>query len=375
MGGKTIFCTERGEDSLDLTGIAPYGRGTVIKSKIKNKRIKGRVRKAPPRERAARRRSRRSGAGVYSPCIVGVWGGSPTFGDKKLSYEYAGLRGEYLRVMWECCRLEEERRRLLSENLKLSVKLSALRKRNASQNEKKPGLTDRLCRLGELSAAPASGLRRKNAEETQSGPEALLIPEIQPAAPARRAAHVPLKETKTAGPAPEAKTRRIPSLIFSVIFYLATAGILFSAVVYTAGNKGMYAVFGYAFYEVVSESMQREIPKGSLIFVKAIDPGLLSVGDDITYLRSNNGTVTHRIIRIIENCDNSGGRGFVTKGLENMNPDENVVPASEVVGKVRWRVPALGFILTYMAERVTIVFMIFGALIAASLALSAFSYQ
>jgi signal peptidase len=158
----------------------------------------------------------------------------------------------------------------------------------------------------------------------------------------------------------------IISGVTSLLFYLAVAAVLFMSMTYfNAGNRSR-PFFGYTFFTIVSRSMQREIPKGSLIAVKAVDPETLKEGDDITFIRSDNNKITHRIVGIIEYYDETGGRGFVTKGLENPEADREVAHEANVIGIVAGSVPELGFALSYMSSNLPVSIAIFAAVIAAS---------
>jgi len=149
------------------------------------------------------------------------------------------------------------------------------------------------------------------------------------------------------------------TIISDILFYLAIVLILFSAM--TAGSGGApKVIMGYSYFSVLSASMQDEIPKGSFILVKQTDPQDLSKGDNITYMRDRSMSVTHKIINIYENYQNSGATGFQTKGINNANPDEDIVYESNVVGKVILVVPVLGVAISYLAENIYIVFIIFG---------------
>ena len=95
--------------------------------------------------------------------------------------------------------------------------------------------------------------------------------------------------------------------------------------------------------------MQSEIPKGSLVINRSVEPDTLQVGDDITYLANSTTTVTHRIIDIVGSYEDTGQPAFQTQGIENPEPDEALVPAGNVVGKVIWHSEILGNI----AETIT----------------------
>ena len=161
------------------------------------------------------------------------------------------------------------------------------------------------------------------------------------------------KETK-------GKSSGVFAFISNVIFYLAI--VLIMLTVLTSGTDAGVpkTIFGYSYFTVVSNSMQDEIPKGSFILVKNIEPQNLKIGDTITYMRDRNTSVTHKVADIYENYNNSGSRGFQTKGVNNANPDADVVHGSTIVGKVVFVLPAVGEFMSYLAANVYIVFIIFG---------------
>ena len=156
------------------------------------------------------------------------------------------------------------------------------------------------------------------------------------------------------------KNSGIFAFISNLIFYLAI--ILIMLTVLTSGTDAGVpkTIFGYSYFTVVSHSMQDEIPKGSFILVKSIDSQELAIGDVITYMRDRNTSITHKIVDIYENYNNSGTRGFQTKGVNNANPDVDVVHGSTIVGKVLFVLPAVGELMAYLAANVYIVFIIFG---------------
>ena len=76
-------------------------------------------------------------------------------------------------------------------------------------------------------------------------------------------------------------------------------------------------LFGYQTYDVVSGSMEPEIPVGSMIFVKEIVPEDVVEGDIIAFY-SNSNVVCHRVT-----YNNIYERKFNTKG--DANPDEDLI--------------------------------------------------
>jgi len=133
------------------------------------------------------------------------------------------------------------------------------------------------------------------------------------------------------------------------------------AAFFTGTESGAPRVFfGYSYFAVMSNSMQNEIPQGSFILVKHVDPQGLRVGDNITYMTDRTTSVTHKIVGIYENYNSSGARGFQTRGVNNENPDRDIVYEAFVVGKVVLVLPVVGAILSSLDENVFLVFLIFG---------------
>ncbi|MDR2712800.1 MAG: DivIVA domain-containing protein, partial [Clostridiales bacterium] len=88
----------------------------------------------------------------------------------------------------------------------------------------------------------------------------------------------------------------------SILFYVAIIGAVFLAFV-ASGKTGDAPrnILGYSYFTVLSGSMQKEIPVGSLVITRKIDPDKLQIGDNITFMKSSNTSVTHKIIGIYEN--------------------------------------------------------------------------
>ena len=162
------------------------------------------------------------------------------------------------------------------------------------------------------------------------------------------------------------KNRSLFGLISDILFYTALFIVMLS--VLTSGSKdGAPRMFmGYSYFTVLTSSMQDEIPRGSFILVRETDPQELNAGDNITYMRDASTTVTHKIIDIYENYQNSGARGFQTKGVNNINPDKDIVYEANVVGKVILVLPRVGAIISSLKENIYIVFIIFGLCVALS---------
>jgi len=160
-------------------------------------------------------------------------------------------------------------------------------------------------------------------------------------------------EEEQAEPAPEQappkKKSRARSVVAECLFYLILIIVIAAAFTVLGGNGNMpRSLFGYAASTVLTGSMQSELPKGSLILTRRVDPAALAVDDNITFLNADNTTTTHKIVGVYENYDGTALRAFVTQGTENGMADDDVVMADNVVGKVVWHSPALGKAVNYV---------------------------
>lgn len=105
-------------------------------------------------------------------------------------------------------------------------------------------------------------------------------------------------------------------------------------------------LMGYGIYEVVSGSMEPEIPVGSVVYVKAARPEEVEAGDVIAFNKGGS-VITHRVE---ENRYVEGE--FVTKGDANSKEDMEPVKYGSLEGKVVYHFPVLGRIMTLVSGNV-----------------------
>ena len=147
------------------------------------------------------------------------------------------------------------------------------------------------------------------------------------------------------------KKGRAGKIIGECVFYSLLLLLLLSALfVRTTSDGAPKSLVGYSGMIVLTESMQSEIPKGSLVIAKTVDPQTLQIGDDITYMANQTTSVTHRIVGINENYENTGQRAFQTQGIMNDQPDSQPVPAVNVVGKVVFHSETLGVVASFISS-------------------------
>ena len=147
------------------------------------------------------------------------------------------------------------------------------------------------------------------------------------------------------------KKGRAGKIIGECVFYGLLLLLILSAVFVRTTSDGSPRSFaGFTGMIVLTESMQSEIPKGSLVITKTVDPQSLQIGDDITYMANQTTSVTHRIVGITENYENTGQRAFQTQGIMNREPDKQTVPAINVVGKVVFHSEVLGTVASFIGQ-------------------------
>lgn len=105
---------------------------------------------------------------------------------------------------------------------------------------------------------------------------------------------------------------------------------------------------GYCPLIVLTGSMEPEIMSGDLIIVKQIDENEVQVGDVIAFFDpAGNGSsiVTHRVVEVVTE---GGTLSFRTQGDANNIEDRLPVPAEDLVGIYRFRIPGAGNVAMFM---------------------------
>lgn len=102
-------------------------------------------------------------------------------------------------------------------------------------------------------------------------------------------------------------------------------------------------LFGIRPFVVLSGSMEPEIPTGGVIFVDTnIPPDQIHVGDIITYALDDT-TVTHRVIA-------ETVTSVTAKGDANEQADFSPVSRDQILGRVLFDIPHLGYLYTRISQ-------------------------
>lgn len=84
---------------------------------------------------------------------------------------------------------------------------------------------------------------------------------------------------------------------------------------------------------------------GSLVYVRPVEPDTLEEGEVITFSLTGDTMATHRIVEVIGSGEDIQ---FRTKGDANDIEDGSLVQASNVVGKVIFSIPFLGYAASFI---------------------------
>ncbi|MDD3241243.1 MAG: signal peptidase I [Bacilli bacterium] len=148
------------------------------------------------------------------------------------------------------------------------------------------------------------------------------------------------------------------SFLLVFIFFILIISI------YLLDNKlnvrtGKYNYPIYSAYIIISESMVPKIKINDAVINFRIENNKIKIGDVITFVSnspvSNGITVTHRVIDIVKSSED-GDIAFRTKGDNNFSPDSSFVMEDDVIGKVMFIFPKIGYLQNFLSKNIIFVF-------------------
>lgn len=150
-------------------------------------------------------------------------------------------------------------------------------------------------------------------------------------------------EGRPSGPtmATKNKAKKIfTGLLWLFVIFFATLAIL--TILNLPGN--------YRIFSVQTGSMEPSIKTGSVVFTKKSDS--YKIGDVITFQTREERIVTHRIT---EEVKDGTITSFIVKGDANDAPDSDAVPLYNVIGRVLFAIPFVGFLVSFLKTPLGIV--------------------
>lgn len=107
-----------------------------------------------------------------------------------------------------------------------------------------------------------------------------------------------------------------------------------------------FNIIGIRPYTVLSGSMKPEMDPGDVVFVTNRGKNDLNEGDIITFYE-NNTIITHRIVEITK-------EGYTTKGDNNNSIDIFTVKQENIIGKVLFHIPKIGYLIELLSRPIVI---------------------
>ena len=138
------------------------------------------------------------------------------------------------------------------------------------------------------------------------------------------------------------KNKRVTKKIFKYII-LNVLIILFIINLILSFEENTH-IFGIYMFNIVSESMEPTLKINDVVVVKKCEATQLQKGDIITF-QQDGRTISHRILDITKDKNIIK---FRTKGDNNEIPDSDLVPESQVYGKVVFSIKKIGKIISYI---------------------------
>ena len=138
-------------------------------------------------------------------------------------------------------------------------------------------------------------------------------------------------------------------LVFCALFF---AYYFLANAVYKRNPESKLPRFGL--YTIISPSMEPKIKVYDVVVTMSTDPEKIEVGDVISFISNSSISrgllVTHRVIN--KTIASNGELAFQTKGDNNNIADSAMAMASSVVGRVVFKIPQLGRVQFFIANRV-----------------------
>ena len=103
-------------------------------------------------------------------------------------------------------------------------------------------------------------------------------------------------------------------------------------------------LLGYDVFNVVSGSMEPELPVGSVVYVKPTALGEVQEGEVIAY-QDGESVIVHRVV-----TNRTSLGEFVTKGDANNTEDLTPIPYEAVIGRMETHIPMLGAFMSIYAS-------------------------
>ena len=160
-------------------------------------------------------------------------------------------------------------------------------------------------------------------------------------------------------PEPPSTKKKVMSFVGNVVFYVVLIVVVAGVALFGMQEEGAPPrnLFGYSVMTVLTGSMYPELPIGTLVVMGPVEDHDIQVGDVITFIRNDRRTITHRVVEVRQDHQNTGRPGFQTKGDAVPTVDPEIVAAQNVIGEIIWSNYTLGQVIVWIQDHIIIVVM------------------
>ena len=122
--------------------------------------------------------------------------------------------------------------------------------------------------------------------------------------------------------------------IVNTIYYIVISMLVIILVNnFMSKSDSIFKAVGFRTYSILSGSMEPEINTGDLAIVKSVDAEDVKVGDIVV---------------------EKNEEGFITKGDNNNTNDTEIVRGEDLIGKVLFHMPFLGYVTVFLSKPIAI---------------------
>lgn len=133
-------------------------------------------------------------------------------------------------------------------------------------------------------------------------------------------------------------TTKIISTALQTFLFILLPFVVFTLITAKAPIAGVQS------FVVLSGSMSPKFPTGSVVYAKSTDT--YGINDVITFKNNSGQIVTHRITKIIK--EKNTALQYQTKGDANKIVDSTLVPQKNILGKIIFFVPYVGYLIGFL---------------------------
>ena len=149
---------------------------------------------------------------------------------------------------------------------------------------------------------------------------------------------------------------KIINFFITIVFIVAIILIFSLTLQKIIFKDDVPSIFGYKILQVMSGSMSGEFETEDTIIIKQIkNESEIKIGDIITFKVDENTLVTHRVVEIVKNENDTE---YVTKGDANNSVDTQKVKFKDIEGKYLFKTIILGKIIKIIQSPIGINFVL-----------------